>query len=80
MVRTHDMHIWSLTVGKPAIAVHVSIRPEKDSHEALFEVQDILCNVYGIHHTTIQIEIAGKEELAHCSQDIEGEGDICSHH
>eukprot|EP01136_Pigoraptor_vietnamica_P029760 Opistho-1_new@88215 len=64
--RVHDMHIWSLTMGKPAIAVHIETHPAVDGHAVLVAAQDLLCNTFYIHHTTIQIETEGEGDFAHC--------------
>lgn len=56
---THDLHIWSLTVGLPSLSVHlVSETPET----ALREAQLYLISK-GIQHTTIQVEKCSKDNL-----------------
>lgn len=52
VIDTHDMHIWSITVGVPSLSVHVV---SNDPDEALSEVQEYLLSK-GIQHSTIQIE------------------------
>lgn len=57
----HDLHIWSLNEEKPAMSCHVYT--EGDSEVILKKVTKI-CRVYGIFHSTIQVEIVhNKEEL-----------------
>ncbi|KAI9219974.1 cation efflux protein, partial [Blastocladiella britannica] len=61
VVSVHDLHIWTLTVGKEALAVHLCVsRSASDpSHVAdgvLAAAHEILCTKYGVHHATIQIE------------------------
>ena len=52
VLTTHDLHIWSLTIGKPSLSVHVvSETPDAALHEA----QDYLISK-GISHSTIQVE------------------------
>jgi zinc transporter 2 len=55
----HDLHIWSLTVGKIALSVHIN----SDDHVGtLGEVQRI-CLEHGIGHTTIQVDpVAFKDD------------------
>jgi cobalt-zinc-cadmium efflux system protein len=49
----HDLHIWTVTSGIPALSVHlVSANPG----EALAETNRILGEKYEILHTTIQVE------------------------
>ena len=52
VIDTHDMHIWSITVGVPSLSVHVV---SNDPDEALSEVQEYLLSK-GIQHSTIQVE------------------------
>lgn len=48
----HDLHIWSLSAGKPAMSAHIfSENPSK----ALKKATE-LCRRYGIYHSTIQVE------------------------
>lgn len=52
IVEIHDLHIWSLSVGKPALSAHiVSNNPGVTLREGTK-----LCRRYGIYHSTIQIE------------------------
>jgi len=60
IVDIHDLHIWNITIGKPAIAAHISVKNEgsivDEYQRILNNAQYILCTKYGIHHTTLQIE------------------------
>ena len=52
IVEIHDLHIWSLSVGKPALSAHiVSNNPGVTLREGTK-----LCRRYGIYHSTLQIE------------------------
>lgn len=78
VIEVHDLHIWQLTVGKPALSAHVvSSRPEKALKRATK-----LCRRYGIYHSTIQVEnhTEGKEvsSLA-CRQNIHSKTRIDEH-
>jgi zinc transporter 2 len=68
----HQLHIWSLTVGKTALAVHLSSDGTHTHDQLLKAAQDILCSMYSIHHTTIQVELNSSvpgAQLTHCNQD-----------
>jgi len=52
VVKAHDLHIWSLTVGVPSLSVHLVAT---DCHDALAEAQEYLEKM-GISHSTIQTE------------------------
>jgi len=60
IVDIHDLHIWNITLGKPAIAAHISVKNEglnvEEYQRILNNAQFILCTKFGIHHTTLQIE------------------------
>lgn len=53
VVEVHDLHVWALGVGKPAMSAHVFA--EGDSAVVLKKVTKI-SKSYGIFHSTIQIE------------------------
>ncbi|OUM58428.1 hypothetical protein PIROE2DRAFT_25257, partial [Piromyces sp. E2] len=60
ILNIHDLHIWNITIGKPAIAAHINVKNEgsivEEYQRILNNAQYILCTKYGIHHTTLQIE------------------------
>ncbi|EAL65581.1 hypothetical protein DDB_G0283629 [Dictyostelium discoideum AX4] len=56
VTEVHDLHIWSITLGRPALSVHLTILPTIDPEEILSIANKILLEDYEINHTTIQIE------------------------
>lgn len=52
VIEVHDLHIWSLTVGKPALSVHMLA----DGNGVLEKATRLLAGEYNIHHATIQVE------------------------
>ncbi|KAK5581330.1 hypothetical protein RB653_001361 [Dictyostelium firmibasis] len=56
VTEVHDLHIWSITLGRPALSVHLTILPSIDPEEILSIANKILLEDYEITHTTIQIE------------------------
>jgi cation diffusion facilitator family transporter len=52
----HDLHVWSLAAGKPALTIHVLRHEEHDVDLVLMSCQSLLCTRYNIHHATIQVE------------------------
>ena len=50
----HDLHIWSISHGEPALSVHC----QSSAPTALSEVYKV-CQKYGINHATIQIQADG---------------------
>ncbi|KAL6979135.1 hypothetical protein U1Q18_020800 [Sarracenia purpurea var. burkii] len=52
----HDLHVWSITVGKLVLACHVIAEPGVNSNETLVKIKDFCERIHSIHHVTIQIE------------------------
>jgi zinc transporter 2 len=52
----HDLHIWSITSGKPSLSVHLTLAVGVSHSMALRAAQDLLNRRFNICHTTIQIE------------------------
>lgn len=55
-VRVHDLHVWTITSGKDALAVHVVADKNIDYNVMLQNIESMLSTQFGIEHTTIQIE------------------------
>lgn len=49
----HDLHIWSLSVGKPSLSAH--LLASSDGKGVLVAATKMLASTYNIHHTTIQV-------------------------
>ena len=50
IVNVHDLHVWTISVGKISMTGHIqSIKPLK----TLAQVTDLLRRKYNLHHTTI---------------------------
>jgi cobalt-zinc-cadmium efflux system protein len=58
VIEVHDLHIWSLGAEAHALSCHVLIEdmPPSASDTILREINQVLCDRYSIHHTTIQFE------------------------
>jgi cobalt-zinc-cadmium efflux system protein len=56
VVSVHDLHVWSITSGMPALSCHIVLRTGADAPALLASVSAILSEKYHIKHTTIQIE------------------------
>lgn len=53
IVDVHDLHVWSISMGKVSMSVHIkSIKPLK----TLAAVTHMVREDYNLHHTTIQVE------------------------
>jgi cobalt-zinc-cadmium efflux system protein len=54
----HDLHIWTITSGFPALSAHVLVDQGADCHGLRAELQRLLHDRYGLDHTTLQVEHA----------------------
>jgi cobalt-zinc-cadmium efflux system protein len=56
VVEVHDLHVWEVTSGFPALSAHVLVKPETDCHAARAHLAELLDDRFGVHHTTLQVE------------------------
>jgi cobalt-zinc-cadmium efflux system protein len=56
VVEVHDLHIWEVTSGFPALSAHVVVRAGADCHELRRELQQALLDRFDLHHTTLQVD------------------------
>ena len=59
VVETHDLHVWTVTDGFPALSAHVLVQPGADCHRIRLELEAMLHERFGIDHTTLQVEHVG---------------------
>lgn len=52
----HDLHIWTITSGFPALSAHVLVPEGEDCHARRRELSEMLQRDFGIAHTTLQVE------------------------
>jgi cobalt-zinc-cadmium efflux system protein len=58
VVEVHDLHVWEVTSGFPALAAHVLVRPGDDCHGVRRELQALVAERFGIEHVTLQVDHA----------------------
>lgn len=52
----HDLHVWTVTSGFPAMSAHVDLESGADPEQVRKSVHRLLHQEYDIEHTTIQTE------------------------
>ena len=52
----HDLHVWEISSGFPALSAHVLVERGEDCHRIRRELEHELGDRYGIDHTTLQVE------------------------
>ena len=58
VVEVHDLHIWEVTSGFPALAAHVLVPSGDDCHMVRRRLQEVLAERFGIQHVTLQVDHA----------------------
>ncbi len=56
VVEVHDLHVWEVTSGFPAISAHVTVRAGCDTQAHRRELADLLRERFQISHSTLQVE------------------------
>jgi len=59
----HDLHVWEIGTGFPALSAHVLVHPGDDCHAIRRELEATLRSEFGIEHTTLQVDHAGEAHL-----------------
>jgi len=61
VVEVHDLHVWEVTSGFPALSAHVLVGTERDCHATRREMEALLRERFALEHTTLQVDHAGAE-------------------
>lgn len=61
VVEVHDLHIWTITSGFPALSAHVLVGRGEDCHRRRRELEVVLAEEFGIEHTTLQVDHVGED-------------------
>ncbi len=59
----HDLHIWGISTTETALTCHLVMPGGHPGDAALSQVARELEERFGIHHATIQIELADSDEI-----------------
>ncbi|MGI9657332.1 MAG: cation diffusion facilitator family transporter [Gaiellaceae bacterium] len=69
----HDLHVWTITSGFPALSAHVLVAAKEDCHRRRAELETILHDEFGIDHTTLQVDHARSDMIN--VKDVRGSSD-----
>ena len=58
VTNVHDLHVWQIGSGFPALSAHVLVAPRDDCHGVRAELERLLHSEFGIDHTTLQVDHA----------------------
>jgi cobalt-zinc-cadmium efflux system protein len=56
VVQVHDLHVWEVTSGFPALSCHVVVGADRDGHDARQRLEVVLRERFKLDHTTLQVE------------------------
>jgi cobalt-zinc-cadmium efflux system protein len=59
VIEVHDLHVWELTTGFPALSAHVLVAPDVDCHAKRRALAIVVRERFGIEHTTLQVDHEG---------------------
>lgn len=63
VTEVHDLHVWEVASGFPALAAHVLVGPENNCHAARRALETMLNDRFDLEHTTLQVDHQGGELL-----------------
>ena len=58
VVGVHDLHLWTITSGFPALSAHVLVAAGADCHAIRRDLEQLLRERFDVTHTTLQVEHA----------------------
>jgi cobalt-zinc-cadmium efflux system protein len=56
VVSVHDLHVWEISSGFPALSAHVLVERDEDCHRIRRELEGLLQERFALGHTTLQVE------------------------
>lgn len=56
VVEVHDLHVWEVTSGFPALSAHVVVHADDDCHAVRRALQTVAGERFAIRHTTLQVD------------------------
>jgi cobalt-zinc-cadmium efflux system protein len=56
VVEVHDLHVWEVSSGFPAISAHVTVRAGCDTQAHRRQLAELLRRRFGVNHSTLQVE------------------------
>jgi cobalt-zinc-cadmium efflux system protein len=58
VVEVHDLHVWTVGSGFPALSAHVLVQPDADCHDLRRQLAAMLAERFDLGHSTLQVEHA----------------------
>ncbi|MEE6140549.1 cation diffusion facilitator family transporter [Mycobacterium sp. 050128] len=64
VVEVHDLHVWEITSGQPALSAHIIVAETRDCHSTRIELAELLDHEHGISHATLQMDHEGSQSAS----------------
>jgi cobalt-zinc-cadmium efflux system protein len=64
VVEVHDLHVWEVTSGYPALSAHVLVEPGGNCHAVRHHLENLLQERHRIGHITLQVDHTSPEVLS----------------
>jgi cobalt-zinc-cadmium efflux system protein len=61
VIEVHDLHVWEVTSGFPALSAHVIVAEQANCHDLRRELEAMLHDRFQLEHTTLQVSHEGGE-------------------
>jgi len=62
VAEVHDLHLWQITSGQPALSAHVLVAAGGDCHHVAIQARRLLREEHQLEHTTLQVDHALAEQ------------------
>jgi cobalt-zinc-cadmium efflux system protein len=72
IVEVHDLHVWEVTSGFPALSAHVLVDEQADCHAKRLAIEHEIHERFEIDHTTLQVEHVHPDGLLQVEVPVEG--------
>ncbi len=56
VLEVHELHVWEVTSGFPALSAHVLVDTACDCHASRHDLEAMLAGRFGTDHTTLQVD------------------------
>ncbi|WP_432969630.1 cation diffusion facilitator family transporter [Dactylosporangium sp. CA-233914] len=70
VVEVHDLHVWEITSGEPALSAHVLVAEGRDCHAVRAVIEAMLRREYRITHSTLQVDHAGTDPTVSTGHEV----------
>jgi cobalt-zinc-cadmium efflux system protein len=74
VAEVHDLHVWEVTSGFPALSAHIVVDAGEDCHEVRRALSRLLADRYKLAHSTLQVEHARRNRRSKSSSSSRSAG------